>query len=152
MSIRNRTPSNIIGYGLYFYFLGLSFSSTVKALSFFTHNKNKSRFHLEMDKEKPNRKRFQKKRKIKEYSCIQKDETVIKAGSELIWLWVVIEPTDKEILSFKISKEKHVCGGGVNSVSSGRQVWKKSNFNRRWYLVSTSMQISKTCSPSSFSL
>ncbi|HEY6535425.1 MAG TPA: hypothetical protein VIY08_06455 [Candidatus Nitrosocosmicus sp.] len=34
MSTRNRTPSQIISYGLYLYFLGLSFRSTVKALSF----------------------------------------------------------------------------------------------------------------------
>jgi transposase-like protein len=33
-----------------------------------------------------------KKMNIDEYSCIQKDETAIKAGSELIWLWIAIEP------------------------------------------------------------
>ncbi|HXT85303.1 MAG TPA: hypothetical protein VN704_13425 [Verrucomicrobiae bacterium] len=45
-----------------------------------------------------------KKRKVKEDII---DATVIKAGSELIWLWVVIEPVDKEILSFRISKERN---------------------------------------------
>ncbi|HEY6536479.1 MAG TPA: hypothetical protein VIY08_11890 [Candidatus Nitrosocosmicus sp.] len=30
----NRTSSNIVGYGLYLYFLGLSFRNTAKALSF----------------------------------------------------------------------------------------------------------------------
>ena len=34
MSTRNRTPSKLIGYGLYLYFLGLSFRNTAKALSF----------------------------------------------------------------------------------------------------------------------
>ncbi len=34
MSTRNRTSPNIIGYGLYLYFLGLSFRNTAKALSF----------------------------------------------------------------------------------------------------------------------
>ncbi|HXT84025.1 MAG TPA: hypothetical protein VN704_06805 [Verrucomicrobiae bacterium] len=34
MSYRIRTPSNIVGYGLYLYFLGLSFRNTAKALSF----------------------------------------------------------------------------------------------------------------------
>ena len=33
---------------------------------------------------------------------------MIKAGSELIWLWVVIEPTEKEILSFHILKERNM--------------------------------------------
>ena len=32
----------------------------------------------------------------------------IKDGSELIWLWVVIEPKDKEILSIDISKERNM--------------------------------------------
>ncbi|HEY6536491.1 MAG TPA: hypothetical protein VIY08_11950 [Candidatus Nitrosocosmicus sp.] len=34
MSTRNRTFLDIIGYGLYLYFLGLSFRNTAKALSF----------------------------------------------------------------------------------------------------------------------
>ena len=34
MTTRNRTSSKIIGYGLYLYFLGLSFRNTAKALSF----------------------------------------------------------------------------------------------------------------------
>ncbi|HXT83486.1 MAG TPA: hypothetical protein VN704_04010 [Verrucomicrobiae bacterium] len=32
MFTRNRTPSNIIGYRLYLYFLGLSFRNTSKVL------------------------------------------------------------------------------------------------------------------------
>ena len=40
MSIKNRTSSNIIGYGLQLYFLGLSFRITVKGY-FFKNNKNK---------------------------------------------------------------------------------------------------------------
>jgi len=36
------------------------------------------------------------------------DETAIKSGSELIWLWVIIEPKHKEILSFCISKEQNM--------------------------------------------
>ena len=35
------------------------------------------------------------------------DETALKAGSELIWLWVVIEPNNKEILAVDISKERN---------------------------------------------
>jgi hypothetical protein len=50
--------------------------------------------------------KYFKNKKIQEYSCIQKDETAIKAGSsELIWLWIVIEPKHKEILTTDISKE-----------------------------------------------
>ncbi len=46
-----------------------------------------------------------KRKKIKEFVV---DETVIKIGSELIWLWVAIEPKDKEILSINISKERNM--------------------------------------------
>jgi hypothetical protein len=48
MSTKNRTSTKIIGYGLYLYFLGLSFRSTTKALSFLHIIKMSSCFHLEM--------------------------------------------------------------------------------------------------------
>ena len=82
MSTRNRTPSNIIGYGLYLYFLGLSFRNTAKALSFLLLVKIS---HVSiwnwMQKYRPWK--HLNKKKINGYII---DETVIKAGSELIWL------------------------------------------------------------------
>ena len=50
-------------------------------------------------------KKYRKNKKIIEFIV---DETAIKDGSELIWLWVVIEPNDKEILAFDISKERNM--------------------------------------------
>ncbi len=56
------------------------------------------------------RKYLSKKKKISEYSCIQKDETVIKVGSKYIWVWVAtIELESKEILGMSISKERQIC-------------------------------------------
>ncbi len=85
MNARNRTSTKIIGYGLYLYFLGLSFRNAAKALSFLLLVKIS---HVSIwnwiQKYKP--KKYRNKSKIKEYSCIQKDETAIKVGSELIWL------------------------------------------------------------------
>ena len=49
-------------------------------------------------------KKYRKNKKIIEFIV---DETEIKDGSELIWLWVVIEPNDKEILVVDISKERN---------------------------------------------
>ena len=47
-----------------------------------------------------------KEKEIKEYII---DETAIKAGSsDLVWLWVVIEPKDKEILATDISKKRNM--------------------------------------------
>jgi putative transposase len=104
MSTRNRTPSKIIGYGLYLYFLGLSFRNTAKALSFL---KIKNISHVSIWKwiQKYRPWKYLKNKKIKEYVI---DETAIKAGSELIWLWVVIEPKEKEILAVDISKERNM--------------------------------------------
>ncbi|MDQ6724407.1 MAG: DDE-type integrase/transposase/recombinase [Thermoproteota archaeon] len=106
MKSRNRTPSQIIGYGLYLYFLGLSFRNAAKALSFLLLAKIS---HVSIwnwvQRYKPTKK-YRKNKKIIEFIV---DETAIKAGSELIWLWVVVEPTnDKEILSFHISKERNM--------------------------------------------
>jgi putative transposase len=104
MSIRNRIPSNIIGYGLYLYFLGLSFRNAAKALSFLKIAKIS---HVSiwnwLQKYRPWK--YFKKRKIKEYVI---DETMIKAGSELIWLWVVIESENKNIVAINISKERNM--------------------------------------------
>ncbi len=45
------------------------------------------------------------------------NESVIKAGSsELIWVWIAIEPINKEIFVVDIKREKRVCC---------RKVWKK---------------------------
>src|SRR6185437_8092432 len=101
MFSRNRTSSQVIGYGLYLYFHGLSFRNTSQALSFL---KIKSWFSLKLDS-KVQALETSKERKIKGYSI---DETVIKAGPELIRIWVVIESTNKEILSFYISKERNM--------------------------------------------
>ncbi len=36
------------------------------------------------------------------------DETLIKVRSEFIWLWVAIEPENREILALTISKERNM--------------------------------------------
>jgi putative transposase len=101
-----RTPLQIIGYGVYLYYLGLSFRNAAKALYFLYHVKIS---HVSIwnwiQKYKPNKMSSKKKKKIDEYII---DETAIKIGVELIWFWVVKEPKDKEILSFDISKEHNM--------------------------------------------
>jgi putative transposase len=130
MSSRNRTSSQIIGYGLYLYFLGLSFRNAAKALSFLKIIKIS---HVSiwnwLQKYKPWK--YYKIKKINEYII---DETAIKVGSELIWIWIVMEPTGKEILSFHLSKERNmfiterflskvVEVFGLHSVSSDGGSW-----------------------------
>ena len=100
---RNRTPSEHIGHGLYLYFLGLSLRNVVRALSCLHIVK---RSHVAVwkwiQKYRPGRKTGSRKR-ISEYVV---DETLIKTGSELVWLWVAIEPKDRRILALTISKER----------------------------------------------
>ena len=104
MCTRNRTSSQIIGYELYLYFLGLFFRNTTKALSFLKIIKIS---HISVWKwiQKYRPWKYHKNKKIQEYII---DETAIKAGSELIWLWIVIEPKNKEILATNISKERNM--------------------------------------------
>ena len=56
-----------------------------------------------MQKYRP-RKLSSRKRKVEEFVV---DETVPKIGSELVWLWVAIEPANMEILSISLSKERN---------------------------------------------
>jgi putative transposase len=82
MNTRNRTSSEYIGYGLYFYFSGLSLRKTSERLS--SCFIEKSCINLEMDANKSiNQKRYLKgkRKKIEEFII---DETLIKIGSELI--------------------------------------------------------------------
>ena len=67
-------------------------------------NRSHSAIRDWIQKYKPKR-LFFRKTKINEFVV---DETQIKVGSELIWLWVAIEPKDKEILSITISKERNM--------------------------------------------
>ena len=36
------------------------------------------------------------------------DETLIKVGSDYVWLWVAIEPTEKTILGIRLSIERNM--------------------------------------------
>jgi putative transposase len=102
---RNRTPSEYVGYGLYLYFLGLSLRNTSKALSYL-HIINRSHTAIRdwIQKYKPKR-LFYKRSNISEFII---DETQISLGSELIWLWVAIEPENRQILALSISKERNM--------------------------------------------
>ena len=100
---RNRTNLKDITYALHLYFNGLSLRNTSKALSRFV-KRSHSAIRDWIQKYKSKR-LFFRKIKINEFVV---DVTQIKVGSELIWLWVAIEPKDKEILSITISKERNM--------------------------------------------
>ena len=101
---RNRTPSEYIDYGLYLYFLGLSLRNVVKALSYLNIVK---RSHVTIwnwiQKFHPKKMSLVERKEVSEYIV---DETVLKAGSENIWLWVATEPENGQFLAQTISKER----------------------------------------------
>ena len=48
---------------------------------------------------------YQREKRISEYVI---DETILKVGSEYIWLWIAIEPENRQILALNISKERNM--------------------------------------------
>jgi putative transposase len=111
MNSRNRTPSEYIQFSLYFYFLGLSLRRSSERLS--SHFIKRNHVYLSGTGYKNiilRKYPLKEKENLSEYSCIQKDETIIKVGSEFIWLWIAaIEFESKEILGMRISKERKIC-------------------------------------------
>jgi putative transposase len=104
-STRNRVCLSYIGRALYLYFLGLSTRNVARAMFCFRKVK---RSHVAIWKwiQKYHPKKISSKRKkIEEYIV---DETLIKVGSELVWLWVAIEPKNRQILALSISKERNM--------------------------------------------
>ena len=88
---------------LYIYFSGLSLrKSTDRLSSSVLSNEIMFLYGLGFKRYNP-KKITSKKSKVLEYVI---DETVIKIGSELIWLWVAIDNKTKRILRLSISKEE----------------------------------------------
>jgi putative transposase len=103
MISRNRTPSKYVYYGLHLYFSGLSLRKTSERLSNLFKRNHVSIWNR-VQKYHP-KKVSSRKKKIVEFIVY---ETLIKVGSEYIWLWITIEPKNKEILALTISKERNM--------------------------------------------
>ena len=102
---RNRTSSSYIGRALYLYFLGLSTRSVAKAM-FCLHKVKRSHVAIWKWIQKYHPKKISSKSKrISEFII---DETLLKVGFEFIWLWVAIEPENRQILALSISKERNM--------------------------------------------
>ena len=56
------------------------------------------------------------------------DETLIKVGSEYVWLWVAIKPHNKEILGFSVSKERNMFVA-EQFIWFNQNIWPASCFN-----------------------
>ena len=103
MITRNKTPSKYVQDGLYLYFSGLSLRRAAERLSYIFKRNHVSIWNW-IQKYHP--KRISSKRKrISEYII---DETLIKVRSQYIWLWVAIEPENRQILALNISNERNM--------------------------------------------
>ncbi len=100
---RNRTRLEDMIYAIHLYFDGLSLRKTSKALSWFV-KRSHTAIRDWIQKYQP-QKISSKKRMISEYII---DETLIKIGSDCIWLWVAMEPKNKQILALTISMERNM--------------------------------------------
>ena len=99
---RQRTKPKDIAYSLYLYFLGLSFRNAAKALSRFVEKSHVAIWKW-IHKFKPRKVLSNKRKKIDKFAI---DETLFKVGSQYTWLWVAIEPKNRQILHIDISFDR----------------------------------------------
>jgi putative transposase len=100
---RNKTPPEYVCYGMYLYFSGLSLRRTAQRLSCRIKRNHVTIWNW-IQKYHPI-KISSRSKKISEYIV---DETLLKVGSEYVWLWVAIEPENRNILTLSISKERNM--------------------------------------------
>ncbi|MDN5846588.1 MAG: hypothetical protein L0H53_09990 [Candidatus Nitrosocosmicus sp.] len=86
MFTRNKTPPKYVYRGLYLYFSGLSLRRTSQRLSCFIKRNHVTVWNW-IQKYYPKKISTRSKR-ISEFII---DETLLKVGSEYIWLWVAID-------------------------------------------------------------
>ena len=151
MISRNRTPSKYVYYGLHLYFSGLSLRKASERLSQL-YKRNHVAIWNWIQKYRPQKLKATRRR-IREYVV---DETMLKVWSEYIWLWVAIEPENRQILALflpKVSKERKTC----LLLKDIFLVWSKFMESiqslQRWrYLVPNGMSVSQARPPYPFFL
>ena len=102
-SKRSRTPSKYIYYALYLYFSGLSLRKTSEHLLPFVKRNHVSVWKWIQHYYRPKKILQRKRKKVQEFIV---DETLLKVGSQYVWVWVAIEPLAKVILGISISFER----------------------------------------------
>ena len=102
--IRKRTEPEDIAYSLYLSLFPWSFTKKyIQAVSRFV-KRSHTAIRDWIQRYKPE---MLSSRKISVTEFII-DETIIKVGSEYIWLWIAIENDNREILQISISKERNM--------------------------------------------
>ena len=94
MFTRNKTPPEYVCCDMYLYLSGLSLRRTAQRLSYRIKRNHVTIWNWIQKYHPINI--SSKSKKISEYIV---DETLLKVGSEYIWLWVAIDAKSKEILA-----------------------------------------------------
>ena len=103
---RERTPTGLIMYALYLYFLGLSFRNTAKALDPFVEKRSHVAVWNWVQLLNPN-KFYLRRTRVTAFII---DETMLQIGSDYAWLWVAVEPVHKQILGvYFTSQDIGIC-------------------------------------------
>ena len=82
---RNRTSSKYVGYGLYLFFLGLSYRNTSKALSRFVRRSHMYPYGNGF-KSTDLKESIERENKRKQTTDFIINETIIKIGSDYMWV------------------------------------------------------------------
>jgi putative transposase len=99
---RERTPSQAVMYGLYLYFLGLSFRGVSQALDPFV-----KRSHMAVWKWVQ---RYEPHRifDVKRVQAFLVDETYVKVGSFEAWVWIAVAPIHRYLLGVHLSRHQNI--------------------------------------------
>jgi putative transposase len=101
-SKRRRTDPQAVLYGLYLYFLGLSFRSVSLALDPFVKRSHSAVWQW-VQRYEPHRV-FD----VKRVQAFLVDETYVKVGSFEAWVWVAVEPIHRYILGVYLSRHQNI--------------------------------------------
>jgi len=99
---RERTPLQAVIYGLYLYFLGLSFRGVSHALDPFVKRSHEAVWKW-VQRYEPHRV-FD----VKRVQAFLVDETYAKVGSFEAWVWVAVEPVHRYILGVYLSRHQNM--------------------------------------------
>ena len=101
---RNRTPTVMIMYSLYLYFLGLSLRNTSKALVIFRDEKRSYVSVWNWIQRFGSCQIYKRKR----VSAFIIDETMIQVGNKHYWLRICIESVRRSVLRIHISQTRNI--------------------------------------------
>ena len=101
---RERTPTELVMYALYLYFLGLSFRNTAKAIQPFVDG---GRSHVAIWYW------VQQFEPVELYPCRRVaayliDESQVQIGGNEAWVWVATEPVHRTVLGVYISRHRNM--------------------------------------------